>query len=139
MGPTARLIGGLPHEHPDRARAASPLSYITDDAPPFQISHGTADQLVPHPHSELLHSALVNAGVSSELYLVHDFRHGFLNPPDRSDVNTDTVLDNGRLDAAGHTAATYRTGANASADSETTFGFDTIGDFLVRHLIEGAS
>ena len=137
--PTARLLGGLPELHLDRARAASPLSHITPDAPPFQISHGTSDQLVPHPHSELLHAALVNAGAYSELYLVHDFRHGFLNPPSRGDVNTDTVLDSGRLDAAGLTTATYRTAPDASAESDTTFGFDTIGDFLVRHLIEGAS
>lgn len=136
-GPTARLIGGLPETYPDRALAASPLSYITADAPPFQISHGTSDQLVPHQHSELLHAGLVNAGVSSELYLVHDYRHGFLNPADRSDVNTNTVLDNGRLAAAGLTPATYRTAADDSADSDAKFGFGLIGDFLARHLLEG--
>lgn len=134
MGPTARLLGGLPELVPDRAHAASPLSYVSPDAPPFQISHGTSDNLVPHQHSELLHDALVAAGASSELYLVHDYRHGFLNPVDRSDVNTNAVLDNGRLVAAGLTAATHRT---ASGDSETEFGFDVIGDFFVRHLIEG--
>lgn len=136
MGPTARLLGGLPELVPDRAHAASPLSYVTSAAPPFQISHGTSDNLVPHQHSELLHEQLVKAGVSSELYLVHDFRHGFLNPSDRSDVNTNTVLDNGRLAAAGLTAATYRTD---SGDSDTEFGFDLVGDFFVRHLIKGQS
>ncbi|MGV9709506.1 alpha/beta hydrolase fold domain-containing protein [Gordonia sp. NPDC003424] len=45
--PETRLIGGLPDEQPARARDASPHLQVTPAAPPFQISHGTGDVLVP--------------------------------------------------------------------------------------------
>ncbi|MFW0794409.1 alpha/beta hydrolase [Gordonia sp. CPCC 205515] len=130
--PEARLIGGLPDEQPYRATAASPHLQVTSAAPPFQISHGTGDVLVGHRHSELLHEALLAHGVASDLYLVDDYRHGFLNPGGRLDVDMAKVFDDGRLEAEGTAPATHRT---ATTEKRTRFGFDTIGAFLATHLL----
>jgi acetyl esterase/lipase len=57
-----RLLGGAVTERQEAARAASPITYITGDAPPFLIVHGTADPLVPYAQSELLYDRLMRAG-----------------------------------------------------------------------------
>ncbi|UUV31508.1 alpha/beta hydrolase [Amycolatopsis roodepoortensis] len=118
--PEARLLGGHPARLPEQARLASPLTWISPGAPPFQISHGTADVLVSHRQSERLHAALVAASVPSELHLLDGYRHGFLNPPGRLDVALGRVMDDGRLAAEGEQAA---------------FGFSDIHDFFRKHLM----
>lgn len=130
--PEARLIGGPAAEHPRLARAASPLHQVHPSAPPFQISHGTADSLVSHHDSERLHAALIAAGVDSTLYLVDGYRHGFLNPAGRLEAGLTDVMDDGRLLAEEAAAARIR-GADLE-DRPGSFGFDDIGDFFVRHL-----
>jgi pimeloyl-ACP methyl ester carboxylesterase len=45
--PEARLIGGAIPSNQDKARAASPVTYITKDDAPFLIMHGDKDPLVP--------------------------------------------------------------------------------------------
>ncbi|WP_370617394.1 alpha/beta hydrolase fold domain-containing protein [Mumia qirimensis] len=132
--PEARLIGGTPDEQPERARDATVLTWVTSQAPAFQISHGTGDRLVPARHSELLHAALVEAGIESDLFLVDGFGHGFLNPPGRADVPA--VMDDGRLATEQPAPALHRTSASAG-DEPSTFGFDDVGDFFTRHLFEG--
>jgi acetyl esterase/lipase len=132
--PEARLLGGLPAERPDLARQANPLSWVSAFAPPFQISHGTGDQLVPHSHGELLHAALAAAGVESELYLLDGYRHGFLNPAGRPDVEVSRLMDDGRLEAEGAARARRRTTAGPARDEAASFGFETIGGFFRRHL-----
>ena len=52
--PSRELIGGAVQENKDAARAASPITYVTRDDPPFLILHGTADPLVPFNQSERL-------------------------------------------------------------------------------------
>lgn len=144
--PEARLLGGLPADRAGLARQASPLTWVTAAAPPFQISHGTADVLVSHRQSEQLHAALVAAGVASDLYLVEGYKHGFLNPAGRLDVDLAKVMDDGRL-AAEDTADALHRGSGAAdnpdaPDSDalgdrTTFGFRNIQDFFRRHLAPG--
>ncbi|MBF6196256.1 alpha/beta hydrolase [Nocardia implantans] len=129
--PEWRLIGGDPADLPDRARAASPLSVLSDlpagaALPTFQIAHGTADRLVPDEHSRRLHAAL---GARSQLYLVDGYRHGFLNPPDRPDVPAG--MDDGRLARERTAAAAHLTGGTTQT---TTFGLDTIADFFAVTL-----
>lgn len=133
--PESRLIGGDPAERPDAARQASPLHWVHPDAPPFQISHGTGDVLVSHQQSERLHEALSAVGVSSELYLLEDYKHGFLNPAGRLDVELAGVMDDGRLDEETAAAAVHRTSEDPSAaDRDTTFGFTDVEAFFRRHL-----
>jgi dipeptidyl aminopeptidase/acylaminoacyl peptidase len=65
-----QLVGGPIHEHKDVAARINPITYISSDCPPFLIGHGSEDCLVPLNQSELLHNALQNAGVESELDIV---------------------------------------------------------------------
>lgn len=133
--PEAALLGGPPTHLAAAARAASPVYQVTGAAPPFQISHGTADPVVGCDHSERLHRALVEAGADSTLYLVEGYRHGFLNPSGRIDADLGRYMDDGRLEREVHTSARVR-GADLT-DTPTTFAFDDIGDFFVRHLLKG--
>lgn len=57
------------------AKALSPLSIITPDAPPVVSIHGDADPLVPYAHAELLHEALIRAGVPNELVTIEGGGH----------------------------------------------------------------
>lgn len=135
--PEARVLGGHPSTRPVLARAANPLTWIRPDAPPFQLSHGTGDVLVPHTQSEALHAALTAAGATSELYLLDGYRHGFLNPPGRLDVTMAAVMDDGRLDTEGPAVATHRgAGTHHPQDGErrTTFDFADVHRFLREHL-----
>ncbi len=48
----------------------SPLAYVSEDAPPFLILHGNADQVVALHHSERLYHALQDEGVPKESILI---------------------------------------------------------------------
>ena len=45
--PVAKLIGGGLHENPEKAKAASPITYVTANDPPVLTVHGTKDRTVP--------------------------------------------------------------------------------------------
>lgn len=70
------FLGGKLDEVRDRAIAASPVTYIDRDDPPFLIIHGDSDPLVPVEQSERLHGLLAEAGVESELIVVPGGKHG---------------------------------------------------------------
>ena len=57
--------------------AANPITYVTANDPPFLHMHGDNDQAVPFNQSELLHAALKEKGVKTELYRVRNGGHGF--------------------------------------------------------------
>lgn len=80
--PAAKLIGGPLPQHPEATRGASPLAYVRPGNPPFLILHGTADPVVPFRQSELLHEALLQAGVDATLVPVHGGGHGGFSSPD---------------------------------------------------------
>ena len=133
--PESRLIGGLPSELADMARQASPLHRVGPGAPPFQLSHGTGDVLVSHRQGERLHEALTAAGGSSELYLIDGYKHGFLNPAGRLDVELAGVMDDGRLAAEEPVHAVRHTSdhhAEHPAGQDATFGFPEIDHFFHR-------
>ena len=65
-----KLLGGMPRERPDLARAASPIYQIHPDTPPFLILHGEGDPVVPLAQSQMFLAALQKAGVPSELITV---------------------------------------------------------------------
>jgi acetyl esterase/lipase len=56
--------------------AASPVSYVTPDDPPFLILQGNKDPYVPVNQAEALHSALTAAGIPSTLVVVTNGDHG---------------------------------------------------------------
>jgi acetyl esterase/lipase len=62
-------------EDPGRARQASPLSWVRPTAPPFLISHGDRDRMVPFGESAALHDALVRASAQSTLVVIGGAGH----------------------------------------------------------------
>ena len=136
QAPEARLLGGPPAERAELAAQASPLTYVSAAAPPFQILHGTADVLVPDSQSAALHTALSAADVESTLYLLDGFRHGFLNPAGRIELDGPKVMDDGRLEAEPGTPARFwhaRPG-HAEDSGVEPVSFSAIGDFFAQHL-----
>ncbi len=78
--PESELIGGAVQQNKDKAAKASPLSYVSQEDPPFLIMHGNRDNLVPYQQSELLRDALQKAGVEVTLNIVEGAGHGFGGP-----------------------------------------------------------
>ena len=74
--PESRLIGGAVQENKEKARKASPLTYVNKDSAPFLIMHGDQDNLVPLGQSQLLADALKKAGVEVNLVVVKGNGHG---------------------------------------------------------------
>jgi len=74
------LIGAQLGDAPAKARAASPVSYVHADAPPFLLIHGTADRFVPTAQSTGLADALARAGAAVELLLLADADHMWATP-----------------------------------------------------------
>lgn len=65
-------------------KKASPVTYVSKDAPPTLLLHGTFDLIVPVKHSEMLHKALTDAGATAELFTVSFGGHGGWNDRDMS-------------------------------------------------------
>ena len=74
--PESLLLGGPVPEHKDIAKAASPITYVTKDDPPFLTIHGTNDALVPFEQSVELTDSLQKAGVLARLIPIQDGGHG---------------------------------------------------------------
>jgi acetyl esterase/lipase len=71
------LLGARYAARPDVYRRASPIEYVSKDAPPFLLVHGTADLMVPVIHSERLQAKLAAAGASAELVTLSGRGHGW--------------------------------------------------------------
>jgi acetyl esterase/lipase len=74
----SKLVGAGLQEDPDRTNAASPITFVTSDDPPFMIIHGEIDDIIPIAQSERLDELLRSVGVTSSLTRVADHGHGFL-------------------------------------------------------------
>jgi acetyl esterase/lipase len=61
------LLGGPAEQNKTKAMAASPITYVSKDDPPFLIIHGKKDFSVPASQGELLAAALKAAGVETTL------------------------------------------------------------------------
>lgn len=73
--PEALLIGAAPLNRPDLAEAASPVTYVDKNDPPFLIIHGEKDELVSPNQSRLLSAWLNVKGVQNELFILKDAPH----------------------------------------------------------------
>lgn len=62
--------------NPEKVKAANPLSYISDQTPPFLLMHGDQDQVVSPSQTELLHQALLKHHIESTRYIVPGAVHG---------------------------------------------------------------
>ena len=76
--PLSKLLGGLVSENLDKARRASPLTYVDkkNKIPPFLIMQGDQDKLVDLSQSEQLAAALQKAGVEVQLEILKGAGHG---------------------------------------------------------------
>jgi len=74
-----KLIGGKVSERKAAAIAASPVTYITKDDPPFLHIHGTKDNLVPYAQPQEFDEKLEAAGVSSTLLTGEGGGHVFFS------------------------------------------------------------
>ena len=72
--PEDQLVGG---QDAEARAAASPISYVSPQAPPFLLVHGAADAVVPYSQSELLEAALTSAGVHVRLIQIEGADHIF--------------------------------------------------------------
>lgn len=74
--PETLMLGCTPSGCPARAQAASPISYVTPDDPPFLIMHGTNDCTVPTEQSRRMAEALLTGWVKCALRSVGGEGHG---------------------------------------------------------------
>lgn len=74
--PESKLIGGAIQEHKEKVARANPLTFVSRGDAPFLILHGDKDPLVPIHQSELLETALKQAGVEVSLVRLEGAGHG---------------------------------------------------------------
>jgi acetyl esterase/lipase len=73
--PESLLIGAAPLARPDLAKAASPVSYVDKNDPPFLIIHGEKDESVSTKQSQLLSSWLRLSSIPNEVIIVKNAPH----------------------------------------------------------------
>jgi acetyl esterase/lipase len=69
------LVGGRGNGLERKLRDASPISYVTGNAPPFLLFHGDRDPVVPPAQTARFHQRLIGAGVESHYSLVVGATH----------------------------------------------------------------
>jgi len=74
--PIAALIGPTNGDLREKLAAASPVTYVSEDDPPFLIMQGDKDPLVPAGQSQRLHERLREANVPSRLEIIAGAGHG---------------------------------------------------------------
>ncbi|SDF47824.1 alpha/beta hydrolase [Sporomusa acidovorans] len=68
----------------EKAKAANPITYISDKTAPFLLMHGDKDTVVSPSQTELLHQALIAHGIEATRYIVKGAQHGgvYWNQPE---------------------------------------------------------
>jgi acetyl esterase/lipase len=82
-------------DQPERFAAASPISYVHGEAPPFFVLHGEKDELVPSGQARSFCAALRGAGAPTVAYAeLANAHHAFdITPTVRSRLTADAVSD----------------------------------------------
>lgn len=75
--PVGLMLGPGRAAFQNRARAASPLTHLSAEAPPMLLIHGRDDELVPLEQSQTLAAALERVGIRHQLIEVDNATHGF--------------------------------------------------------------
>ena len=71
----AKFLGAPVDESMPLRKLASPMAYVSTDAPPHLLIHGTEDDIVPFEQSRIFHNALLKAGVESTLVMFEGVDH----------------------------------------------------------------
>lgn len=79
-GIVTNFLGHAREADPERTRGASPIYNISSNTPPFYISHGGQDEIVPEDQSARFHAALQAAGVESTYLYFENEGHGLYTP-----------------------------------------------------------
>ena len=74
--PESLLLGCNIQECPEKVKLANPMTYISEDDPPFLIFHGTYDCVVTPESSIEFEKQLKEKGVPVYLHLLHHAGHG---------------------------------------------------------------
>ncbi len=85
--PESLLLGCNIADCPEKVKFANPITYISDDDPPFLILHGTFDCVVTPASSVKLEKRLREKGVPVKLHLLTHAGHGgpeFVTPEAKS-------------------------------------------------------
>ena len=135
------LLGAPAASNPSTLATVNPMSHVRLGAPPFLIIHGESDPSVAIAHSEQLHTALTNAGVSSLFVRLPGIGHtipatqdpltaqwladrlnsiGATNPPP-----ADTLRAHEPFAAAAGTFLHGQNGGTGFAAAWTVLGFDS--------------
>jgi acetyl esterase/lipase len=85
------LLGGDAKQNPDKAKQASPMTYVSKDAAPFLVMHGDRDNTVPISQSETFAEALKQTGADVTYVVVEGAGHG--GPKFTSPDNMKRVAD----------------------------------------------
>lgn len=83
---------------PDVLRAANPMTYVTDKAPPFLIQHGDADVILAAKQPQDLNNALRAKSVPAEFVVYHGVGHMFMLPGKSGAAAGDPANDQAVLD-----------------------------------------
>ncbi|MFK7766445.1 MAG: alpha/beta hydrolase fold domain-containing protein [Mariniblastus sp.] len=59
-------LGGTKKQKPKTFRAASPMTFVTPDDPPFYLFHGQSDFVVPRDTAKNMHNRLLAVGIESK-------------------------------------------------------------------------
>ena len=71
------FMGGTPNEAGERYKAASPITYVSEDDPPVLTLQGDQDALVPVEQARMLDVRMKDAGASHTLMVFEGQGHGF--------------------------------------------------------------
>lgn len=82
------FLGGSFAERPEAYRRASPIAYVSRDAPPFLLFHGRNDELVPVDQSIRFAERLKSAGASVRLVILDGEKHGFTDAGNEASMKT---------------------------------------------------
>jgi acetyl esterase/lipase len=74
------FLGGTPHDKPEAAAKASPLTFVSKDDAPVLTFQGTKDPLVPFTQAIKLAEAMSSAGVPGRVELMVGAQHGWGGP-----------------------------------------------------------
>lgn len=73
--PESLLIGKNAAYYMEEAMKACPVSYVTPQAPPFLLIHGTCDRTVPFSQSEAMYEALEGQGTEVDMIAIEGADH----------------------------------------------------------------
>jgi acetyl esterase/lipase len=76
----------------DLAASVSPILFVSGEDPPTLLIHGDADKLVPISHSQRIHTALKEAGVTTDFVTIPGGTHGFTGNPEHSRRATELMV-----------------------------------------------